>query len=82
MAGVASEVARRSPRGEVAGATGGSLVFAYAGVLLGPPGFAFAQLLLRSYTAAFGLLLVALAAAGCVGLAWIRHRSEVPSLVL
>ena len=61
-----AEVARHSPPGEVATATGGSLVFTYGGVLLGPSGFALAHTLSGSYTATFGLLvLVAIGALWC-----------------
>lgn len=53
-----AEVARLAPRGDVARASGGSLFFTFAGVLLGPPAFSLVRLALDSYTLAFAVLAV------------------------
>lgn len=58
-----AEVARLAPREHVARASGGSLFFTFAGVVLGPPAFSLVRLALDSYTLAFAAL-AAVAAAG------------------
>lgn len=58
-----AEVARLAPRAHVARASGGSLFFTFAGVLLGPPAFSLVRLALDSYALAFATL-AAVAAAG------------------
>jgi MFS family permease len=64
-------IARQSPPQSIGLATGGSLVFTYAGVVMLPPGFAALHDQLGfSYGSAFALLAVATAiGAGCVWLA-------------
>ena len=72
-------IARRAPPGTIGHATGGSLVFTYAGVMFLPP--AFAALHDRAgigYATAFALLAVVSAfGIACVALAWrARVRAE------
>jgi hypothetical protein len=75
-------IARRAPSGTIGHATGGSLVFTYAGVIVTPP--AFAALHDRaglSYGTAFGALaLVSAVGIACVVLAWrARIRADAAS---
>ncbi len=68
MAGVfLAEIARRSPKGMVAIATGGAVVWSFGGILTGPALFAAVSGKLGSYTATFGWLTVV----PCAGLACI-----------
>ncbi|WP_142847719.1 MFS transporter [Telmatospirillum sp. J64-1] len=53
-----AEVARISPRGDIGNATGGALVFTFAGVVVGPSLFALLFGLLGSYSATFGAIAV------------------------
>ncbi len=71
-----AEIARSSPSGEVATATGGSLVFTYAGVLLGPPAFALLLSSLGSYTETFGMLAAVALAAAVFSRADARRRQD------
>jgi MFS family permease len=68
-----AEIAHWSPRGRVGVATGGAMVWNFAGILVGPAAFAAAYGLTGSYASAFGLLAV-VAASGC-GLLLTRVRS-------
>ena len=70
-----AEIARFSPPGRVGAATGGSLVLAFTGVLVGPSLFALAYAGIGSYGATFGLLGVA-ALAGVVTAALARVSSR------
>ena len=69
-----AEVARRSRPGEVAMATGGSLVFTYSGVLVGPSVFAALHGVAGSYTVTFGVLVLAALGAGLFTRAAARDR--------
>jgi predicted MFS family arabinose efflux permease len=70
-----AEVARLAPPGQVAAATGGSLVFCFAGAMSGPAGFALIHDWAGSYTSAFAfVMLTPLAGALAVGLASFRRR--------
>ena len=53
------EIARLSPPGRIGAATGGSLVMAFTGVLVGPSLFSMAHAAIGSYGTTFGLLGVA-----------------------
>jgi MFS family permease len=59
-----AEVARWSPRGQVGIATGGAMVWNFAGILVGPASFAAVYGLVGSYAMTFGLLAL-IAASGC-----------------
>jgi predicted MFS family arabinose efflux permease len=54
-----AEIARLAPPGQVGAATGGSLVFTFGGILVGPAGFALMAGALGSYAHAFALVVVA-----------------------
>jgi sugar phosphate permease len=60
-----AEIARCSPRGLVSVATGGAMVWNFAGILIGPATFATVYALIGSYAWTFGLLAL-IAATGCV----------------
>jgi sugar phosphate permease len=60
-----AEVARCSPRGLVSVATGGAMVWNFAGILIGPAAFATVYARVGSYAWTYGLLAL-VAAAGCV----------------
>jgi nitrate/nitrite transporter NarK len=62
-----AELARVAPLGQVAMATGASLLFAYFGAVVAPPVFALVLALTGNYTAGFSLLAL-LAAAGVASL--------------
>jgi predicted MFS family arabinose efflux permease len=68
-----AEIAHWSPRGQVSIATGGAMVWNFAGILVGPATFAAAYGLTGSYAYTFGLLAL-VAASGC-GLLLTRVRS-------
>ena len=70
-----AEIARFSPPGKVGAATGGSLVLAFSGVLVGPSLFAVAYSGIGSYGTTFGLLGVA-AVAGMVTAALARASAR------
>jgi len=53
-----AEVARRSPPGQVSLATGGAMVWNFAGILTGPTAFTLVYKLTGSYTATFGMVTV------------------------
>ncbi len=53
-----AEVARRSPPGQVSIATGGAMVWNFAGILSGPTAFTLVYKLSGSYTATFGMVTV------------------------
>ena len=59
-----AEIARCSPRGQVSVATGGAMVWNFAGILVGPATFATVYGLVGSYAVTFGTLAL-IAAAGC-----------------
>lgn len=59
-----AEVARVSPRDRIGSATGGSLVFTFAGVLAGPSAFAVASGASGNFTGAFALLAIVAIAGG------------------
>ena len=59
-----AEIARCSPRGSVSVATGGAMVWNFAGILIGPATFATVYALIGSYAWTFGLLAL-IAATGC-----------------
>jgi len=62
-----AEVAHLAPAGQAGAATGGALVFTYAGVVVGPPGFALLLWLGWGYAGAFAAAaLLILAAAGLI----------------
>lgn len=67
-----AQVARLAPRGKVGDATGGSLVFTYAGVLFGPPTFTLLVGVGVSYAAAYVLLAVPAVACGL----WLFWRDS------
>jgi len=69
-----AQVARLAPPGKAGDATGGSLVFTYAGVLFGPPAFTFLVGGGVSYASAFVVLAVPAVACG-LWLIW-RDRSR------
>jgi sugar phosphate permease len=73
-----AEIARCSPRGQVGVATGGAMVWNFAGILIGPATFAMMYGLVGSYAWTFGLLAL-IAAAGCALLIQ-RGVSVQPSL--
>jgi predicted MFS family arabinose efflux permease len=73
-----AEVARCSPRGQVGVATGGAMVWNFAGILIGPATFAMVYGLVGSYAWTFGLLAL-IAAAGCALLIQ-RGASVQPSI--
>jgi MFS family permease len=64
-----AEIARCSPRGLVSVATGGAMVWNFAGILIGPATFATVYGLIGSYAWTFGLLAL-IAATGCALLRW------------
>ncbi len=53
-----AEVARRSPQGQVSVATGGAMVWNFAGILTGPTAFTLVYGLTGSYSATFGMVTV------------------------
>jgi len=53
-----AEVARRSPQGQVSLATGGAMVWNFAGILSGPTAFTLVYRLTGSYSATFGMVVV------------------------
>ena len=61
-----AEVARCSPRGLVSVATGGAMVWNFAGILIGPALFAAAYRLIGSYAWTYGLLSVIAAGGLCM----------------
>jgi MFS family permease len=73
-----AQVARLAPPGRAGDATGGSLVFTYAGVLAGPPAFAFLVEGGTGYPAAFVLAAIPAVACGLWLLA-AERRAEGPA---
>ncbi|MCW5700331.1 MAG: MFS transporter [Rhodospirillales bacterium] len=71
-----AEVARASPRERISRATGGSLVFTFAGVLSGPPVFAFVSGELGSFTGTFAFL-VFVTCGGWLSIILSRRESRV-----
>ncbi len=53
-----AQIARLSPPGMVSVATGGVMVWIFAGILVGPALFAAAYLVIGSYTEMFGYLAI------------------------
>jgi MFS family permease len=73
-----AQVARLAPPGKAGDATGGALVFTYAGVLFGPPAFTFLIEWGMSYASAFVVL--ALPAVACGLWLFSRETSAVRAL--
>lgn len=72
-----AQIARLSPQGMVSVATGGMMVWIFAGILVGPALFAAAYRGIGSYTTTFGVLtLVALASALLAAIAVRAQRRE------
>lgn len=72
-----AQIARLSPQGLVSVATGGMMVWIFAGILVGPALFAAAYRGIGSYTTTFGVLtLVALASALLAAIAVRAQRRE------
>ena len=69
-----AEVARAAKPDEVSLATGGVLVFTYAGVVLGPAAFSSMYKSIGSYATTYGLF-SAFALIGLVALMWAKRRS-------
>lgn len=70
-----AEVARNSPHDRIGNATGASLVFTFAGVLIGPPAFALLHGWMGSYRATMGLI-ATLPAAGLLLVAMARRAAS------
>ena len=68
-----AEVARQSPAGRIGPTTGAALSITFAGVIFGPSLFAFAHGFIGSYTATFGLLMVASVAGALLALSCRRN---------
>jgi len=75
-----AQVARLAPPGKAGDATGGALVFTYAGVLVGPPVFAFLVEGGASYASAY--MILALPAVACgLWLLWHEWNRNEPGRV-
>ena len=73
-----AEVARQAPPGEIARVTGGAMVSAYAGLILGPVAFSAAAASAATLGAGY-LLLAGATLAGTIVLH--RHRHDPPRAV-
>lgn len=67
-----AEIARGSPRGQVGIATGGAMVWNFAGILAGPATFAAVYGLIGSYALTFGALAVIAASGSALLLTRVR----------
>ncbi|WP_233203521.1 MFS transporter [Limnohabitans sp. B9-3] len=68
-----AEVAKRAPEGMASVATGGTLVFTFFGVVVGPPVFGALSALFGTYRAGFTALVVVACVCGCV-LIWSQRK--------
>lgn len=71
-----AEVAKRAPEGMASVATGGTLVFTFFGVVVGPPVFGALSALFGTYRAGFTALVVVASVCGCV-LIWSQRKRKV-----
>ena len=70
-----AEVAKRAPEGMASVATGGTLVFTFFGVVVGPPIFGALSALFGTYRAGFTALVVVATVCGCV-LYWSQRKTH------
>lgn len=70
-----AEVAKRAPEGMASVATGGTLVFTFFGVVVGPPVFGALSALFGTYRAGFTALVVVATVCGCV-LYWSQRKPQ------
>jgi MFS family permease len=70
-----AEVAKRAPEGMASVATGGTLVFTFFGVVVGPPIFGALSALFGTYRAGFTALVMVACVCGCV-LFWSQRKPQ------
>ena len=70
-----AEVAKRAPEGMASVATGGTLVFTFFGVVVGPPIFGALSALFGTYRAGFSALVLVATVCGCV-LTWSQRNAR------
>ena len=70
-----AEVAKRAPEGMASVATGGTLVFTFFGVVVGPPIFGALSALFGTYRAGFTALVLVATVCGCV-LTWSQRKTQ------